>query len=106
MGISQLNNVFRSDEWIESIYCPFQCILTVEISPPIPVIEGGFERYIGEGLDILLNASRSKDFNSLDISDPNNFEYSWIYDCETCGGFITAPQKSKKRSFNFISIEN
>ncbi|XP_045474270.1 uncharacterized protein LOC123680420 isoform X2 [Harmonia axyridis] len=57
------------------------------------MIQGGFQRYIGEGRDLLLNASGCMDYNSKYPRDTNNFEYSWIYDCDTCGGFITSREK-------------
>ncbi|XP_044753714.1 uncharacterized protein LOC123313081 isoform X2 [Coccinella septempunctata] len=69
------------------------CILTVEASPPVAVIQGGFQRYVGLGIDLLLNASGCLDYNSEEPADPTNFEYSWIYDCDTCNGFITAKEK-------------
>ncbi|XP_045474272.1 uncharacterized protein LOC123680421 [Harmonia axyridis] len=69
------------------------CNLTVKVSPPFPMIQGGFQRYIGEGRDLLLNASGCVDFNSKNPHDVKNFEYSWIYDCDSCGGFITSKEK-------------
>ncbi|KAL3267694.1 hypothetical protein HHI36_006826 [Cryptolaemus montrouzieri] len=64
-----------------------------ERNPLFARIKGGFQRYVQPGANIILDASSSVDNANEDSMDIKNFEYSWVYDCNECGGFITSNEK-------------